>query len=218
MNINKEELTDSAEKGNIDILIKCLKHLKKCGYGEIIIKSVVIKFINSAIRNNHLTIIKYIIANNLYLDYTAKYAALKNNLEIIKLLHNNGFKLNQVIGFIAAGSGSKKILEFLEENNIEINHVTFLHAVNNNQSECVEYLYGINCNINVKLCRTNNIEIKKWLEERKIIIDCDYDSDYDSDNSDSNILSDRDFFYYGGNVDTCFLPKIPSLDDFSVTI
>ena len=114
INFTKKDLIYYAAKGDINILIRCLNYLFGNKYSETTTDSVVFEFIYSAIISNNLILIEFFINNNLYLDDIAKYAAKYNNLQIINLLHKNNFKFNKDIGFIAAGSGSKKILEYLK--------------------------------------------------------------------------------------------------------
>jgi hypothetical protein len=162
----------AARKGCLDLLRFAHKHGGKisCDVYEI------------AIRNRHLNCLIYAFENKAYCGNMLYWSiffgnidtlmfAIKNqnqshfnklsypglaaemgNLEILKILHENGYELSEFVARKAASNGNLACLKYLVENKCEVNESVMDRAVIHGHLECMKYLHQIECKFSEDVC------------------------------------------------------------------
>ena len=168
--INPNVLKNAARQGDVNLLYKVIDFLNKYGLTdekrEMYLSSIIDKYIKHAINNNNILVIEHIMQiDNIdkhILRNIAKNAAKTNKLEIILILHKNGFTFDEIIGIIAAKYGSINVLMVLYDYDCKFNDETSMYALENGHLDCVEFLHKIGCPINVHKCNVTSDVIIQW--------------------------------------------------------
>ena len=95
--------------------------------------------------------------------------ALKGNLELLKVLHENGCPWDEGTCFAAASGGHLECLKYLHENGCPWDYRTCLCAASNGHLECLKYTHENGCPWDEYTClnaaRNGHIECLKYAHE-----------------------------------------------------
>lgn len=138
-------LKEACKSGNLEC-VKYIEHVTKQARGLFAYRLMYQDFpyyIDTAVHYGHLNIVKYLYANKYRWsrNYTASQAAMKDNLEILQFLHENGCDWSFDTTRTAVIHGSIKCLKYAVENgcHIDMRNACF-QAEMHGHVECYEYL------------------------------------------------------------------------------
>jgi len=146
---------------NIEWLVENLSNIKNK-----------VKFVNKS------RAIKYIVENkilNTENSYYSVSAVYEGNLEMMKLLLDNGFKFSDYIFCHVVQDENLEVMKWLLKNNFPLYEKIFTCAILKNNLDNIKWLYENKCpfseNISYELVKYGHIDVINWFLENKFPID-----------------------------------------------
>lgn len=136
--------------------------------------SCLIAFCYSAVMVNNIDVLRWCIDQGCDLEDDAClfYKAVENqNLEMIKLLHENHCPRDENICYVAAGIGNLEILQWLKDHEYELGDKICDVAAEKNHLHILQWAKENKCVLSNNICihavENNNLEMLQWARENK---------------------------------------------------